>query len=169
MPCACRVPWETYPEASVWGPIVWKILHGVAERVGSTSFSLYHADERRLLISLFKSLGKMIPCPTCKEHYAAYTKENDFEAPIKTLSYWDLNEYVRRYVWDLHNWVNQSNNKPEFPFDQLTPIYKGTNIRAAIKELRQPLELAIQLSGNQILAYQEFSKHLTMLLSLYGV
>ena len=169
MPCACQVPWETYPEATIWGPILWKILHSVAERVGSTSFVLYQSDERRLLVSLFKAVGKMIPCPTCKEHYNAYSKENDLEVPLKTISYFYMKDYIRKWVWDLHNWVNQSNGKPEFPFDQVTPTYKSINIRNAIKELKAPMELAIRLSGNQILGYQEFSKHLTMLLSLYGV
>jgi hypothetical protein len=169
MPCACRVPWETYPEATVWGPLVWKALHGAAERVGSTSFALYQSDERRLWISLLKALGKMIPCPTCKEHYAAYTKENPFEEQMKTLPYYDLNNWIRTYLWDLHNWVNQSNKKDEFPFEELSILYNKTNLRETLKELRKPIELAIQLSGNQILAFQEFSKHYTMLLSLYGV
>ena len=169
MPCACRVPWETYPEASVWGPILWKLMHGLAERVGSTPFPMYAEDERRYWIALLKAMGKMIPCPTCKEHYAAYTKENPFEAPLKTQSYLDLNNWIRTYLWDLHNWVNQSNGKPEFPFEEISILYNKVNLRETLKDLRRPVELAIQLSGTQIVGFQEFSKHLSMLFSIYGV
>ncbi len=169
MPCACRVPWETYPQADVWGPIAWSILHSTAERVGRGVFPLYQPDERRTWISLFKSIGKMIPCPVCKEHYLAYSKENDPEPTLKTISYGDMREYIRRWIWDLHNWVNQSHSKPEFPYDSLTPTYKDVNIRAELKRFREPLELAIKLSGTQILGYQEFTKHMNMLLSIYGV
>ena len=32
MPCSCQVPVPQYPETAHWGPILWKILHGLAER-----------------------------------------------------------------------------------------------------------------------------------------
>ena len=46
MPCACQLPPEIYPDAAEWGPILWNILHGTAERVGTAIVKLYQNDER---------------------------------------------------------------------------------------------------------------------------
>jgi hypothetical protein len=169
MPCACRLPYETYPDAGVWGPILWSILHGIAERVGSATFALYQADERRALNSLFKAVAKMIPCPSCKEHYEVYLKEHPVDGPLKELSYSTLRVYVRRWFWELHNWVNYSKGVPEFPLEDVPALYSRVPIREKLKELREPMERAIRISGNQILGYQELQKHISTLLSIYGL
>ena len=83
MPCACQLPPEIYPDASEWGPLLWSIIHGLAERVGSSVTDRYIPDERRTLEKLFKALEKTIPCPSCKEHYEVYLKEHPVEKFIK--------------------------------------------------------------------------------------
>ena len=44
MPCACRVPTPDYPANAAWGPILWQILHGIAEKAGRAPIP---ADEVR--------------------------------------------------------------------------------------------------------------------------
>jgi len=169
MPCACNLPPEIYPDASEWGPILWTILHGIAERVGSTPFPQYQNDERRALIKVMKTLEKVIPCPSCKEHYEVYLKEHPVDKAIMDTPYQDLNRYVKTWFWELHNWVNESLKKPIFAYEDLTETYKGTRIRAAMNGLDVPMTKAIRIRGGQLLGYTEFRKYCKILLALYGI
>lgn len=169
MPCACNLPPEIYPDASEWGPILWTILHGIAERVGSTPFPQYQNDERRALIKVMKTLEKVIPCPSCKEHYEVYLKEHPVDKAIMDTPYQDLNRYVKTWFWELHNWVNESLGRPLFPYDQLTPAYKSVNLRAQMKLLDPPMRKAIRIRAGQLFGYTEFIKQTLILFSIWGL
>lgn len=169
MPCACLLPPEIYPDASEWGPLLWTVLHGLAERAGRAMFPLYYDDERRAIIKVFTTLEKVIPCPSCKEHYEVYLREHPVDKIIRDIPYNNLNEYVKRWYWELHNWVNESLTRPEFQYDQLTPTYKNTNLRDTLKRLDVPMRRAIRVRSGQLMAYIEFLKQVNILLSIYGV
>lgn len=169
MPCACQLPPEIYPDASEWGPILWNILHGLSERVSSTPFIQYQGDERRALIRVMKSLEKVIPCPSCKEHYEVYLKEHPVDKQVLTIPYGELKTYVKTWFWELHNWVNESLNRPLFPYDQLTPTYKSINLRNEMKVLDPLLQKAIRLRAGQLLGYKEFVNQSIILFSIWGL
>lgn len=169
MPCSCQLPPEIYPDATEWGPLLWSILHALAERVGRVVSPLYKEDERRTWIQLYKALGKMIPCPSCKDHYDSYLRENPVEKDIKELPYDALHDYIKRWFWELHNWVNESYGKPQFPYEDLTPTFQGVNIRQTLKTLDVPVRRAIRLRAGQYFGYNDFVRYLAMLLSLYGM
>jgi hypothetical protein len=169
MPCACQLPPEIYPDASEWGPILWTILHGMAERVGSTPFPQYQNDERRALIKVMKTLEKVIPCPSCKEHYEVYLKEHPVDKTIMDISYANLNSYVKTWFWELHNWVNESLGRPQFPYEDLTPTYKSVNLRLQMKVLDTPMRKAIRIRAGQLLGYTEFIKQSLTLFSIWGL
>lgn len=169
MPCACLLPPEIYPDTVEWGPILWSILHGIAERVGRVVTPLYREDERRALINLFKALGKTIPCPSCKEHFDVYLREHPVEQTMKTMPYNDIPLYVKTWFWELHNWVNESYKKPLFHFEDLTPTFQGIPIRQKLKELDIPMRKAIRLRAGQLFGYTDFVRYVTLLLSLYGI
>jgi Erv1 / Alr family len=163
MPCNCKIPYKTYPEAKEWGPVLWTLLHGIAERVGTCPFPQYQADERRALASLFVKVGQMIPCPSCKEHYEVFLKEN----PV--VAYPDLKPFVRDWFWRLHNMVNESKGITSPPLDTLPALYGNANLRMAIAQLRDPMRRAIQIAGKMFLAYNEFNTVYQSLLSIYGI
>ena len=169
MPCACRLPPELYPDSSEWGPILWTLLHGLAERDGSVSFPLFRDDERRYWIQLHAALGKMIPCPSCKDHYDSYLREHPVDKVLLELPYEALQSYVRTWFWELHNWVNESHGKPLFPLESMRPTYKDTNIRRTMRLLDIPMKKAIRVRGGQQIAYTEFIKWINMLCALYGI
>jgi len=169
MPCACQLPPEIYPDASEWGPILWSILHGLAERVGSTPFPQYQGDERRALIRMMKTLEKVIPCPSCKEHYEVYLKEHPVDKAIMDTPYGELKKYVKTWFWELHNWVNESLGRPLFPYDDLTPAYKSVNLRQRMKDLDPLIRKAIRIRAGQLLGYTEFVKQATILFSIMGL
>jgi hypothetical protein len=167
MPCACLLPPEIYPDASEWGPQLWAILHGIAEKAGSPITPQYYADERRALTKLFTSVEKTIPCPSCKEHYEVYLREHPVEKAMKELPQGQLREYVKTWFWELHNWVNESLQRPIFPYDQLTPTYGRTDFKARLAALDIPMRRAIRVRSGQLFAYTEFLKYVKILLSLY--
>lgn len=169
MPCACQLPFENYPEAGVWGPILWDILHGFAERVGSCPFPMYQADERRAIISWMKSVAKMIPCPSCKEHYTVYLSQNPPDKFVQDLPYGNLKAYVRVWFWELHNWVNESKGIPLYQLYDVEGRYRSIPLRERLRQLKEPMEKAIRISGNQLIGYQEFQTNCTKLLSIYGI
>ena len=169
MPCACLLPPEIYPDASEWGPLLWTVLHGLAERVGSSPFPQYYGDERRALVKVFKTLEKVIPCPSCKEHYEVYLREHPVDKTIKDIFQGELNGYVKKWFWELHNWVNESLGRPEFPYENLTLAYRSVNIREYMTKLDVPMRRAIRVRSGQLLAYTEFVKQVNILLSLYGL
>jgi hypothetical protein len=168
MGCRCKIPYESYPEATEWGPVLWSILHSLAEKVG-TPFKLYEADERRSLVKLFGAIAKMIPCPSCKEHYEEYLKEHPVAGPIKDLPKADLRDFIRRWFWELHNWVNESKGIPPFELEKVSEVHGSIKIRLALRQLQGPMEKAIKISGKQMMSYQEFNSCVIMLLSLYGL
>ena len=169
MPCACQLPPEIYPDASEWGPILWSILHGLAEKVGSTPFPQFQGDERRALIRIMKSLVKVIPCPSCKEHYEVYLKEHPVDKILLTISYGELKIYVKKWFWELHNWVNESLGRPLFDYADLTPTYNSVNIRKRMRDLDVPLQKAIRLRAGQLFGYTEFMNQMKVFMSSVGV
>ena len=168
MPCKCKIPYETYPEAKDWGPVLWTILHGIAERVGTCPFPTQRNDERRGLLSLFVKLGKMIPCPSCKEHYEVFLKENPV-GQIKDAPYESLRPFIRDWFWRLHSMVNESKSAPSFPMENLEATYKNANLRMALTQLKNPMQKAIRIAGKMFIAHQDFHACILMLLSNYGL
>jgi hypothetical protein len=169
MPCACQLPPEVYPDATEWGPLFWQLLHGIAERVGTTPFPMYRADERRALPQIFKALAKTIPCPSCKDHYDSYLREHPVDAPLKDLPYEGLQEYVRRWFWELHNWVNESYGKPVYAYEDLAATYGRVDLRKTLRTLDIPMQKAIRVRGGQLFGYKEFTKWCITLFSIFGI
>jgi hypothetical protein len=114
-------------------------------------------------------LEKVIPCPSCREHYEVYLREHPLEKPLKDLSHSELKDYIKTWFWELHNWVNESLGRPIYTYASLTPQYGRTNIRATLKELDIPMMRAIRVQTGKLLAYKEFVKQVLILLSIYGV
>ncbi len=169
MPCACMLPPEIYPDASEWGPILWRILHGIAERSGRTSSVLAQGDERRALIRIMNSLVKVIPCPSCKEHYEVYLKEHPVNKAIMDVPYRDLQAYMKKWFWELHNWVNESLSRPLFPYEDLSAAYGSIPLRQEMRALDVPIQRAIRLRAGQLLGYKEFTSQSMILFSIFGI
>lgn len=159
---------ELYPEAAEWGPLLWTILHGLAEKAGKPISPIYSEDERRAWLQFFKLTGDIIPCHICKEHFQIYLREHPVDQ-LRNLPLTALNDWVRTWFWEVHNWVNMTLQKPTFSKDQLSATYGSVNIRTYIKRLEAPLKRAIMLSGNQFIKFTEWKGKLLMMLSIFGI
>lgn len=101
---------------SIWGPLVWRILHGLAKiydydtlcTACDSPAKCQHAFAAFLLI-----LKTILPCHDCRSSYSQYmarTSQQLVEAFATS--------EVMLYVFHLHNMVNEKLGKPKFgPFE----------------------------------------------------
>ena len=167
MPCACRKPIENYPENAAWGPLVWTILHGLAELSGKQVSSILQDDEKRLWVVLLKGITHMLPCDQCRDHYAMWIAKYPVDI-LLTIAYSDVGEWIRRWLFDLHNDVNMRTSKPVFLYENLV-MYKGVGITATWRRLEPVMKLAIQLNGISLLPWKKWLATVRSLQGIYGV
>jgi hypothetical protein len=174
MPCGCRVPAEKYPETADWGPLFWRLLHGLAEFAGSlnsgvsNTIEVLQADERREWFLVLTVLQEVLPCEVCKEHYGRWIAKHK-PILVKELPYAHLNTWVRTFLWRLHNEINTENDKNTFSYASLTDTYKGTEITKAWKQLEPVILRAIKLNGLTLFPWKKWLGHVRMLQGIYGV
>ncbi len=157
MPCACIADNPRYPQNEEWGPLLWRILHTLAEKAGLQRDPLFQADEIRTWPLFVKALGPMIPCPYCRDDFNQYIQANPFSLPSEKTA---INFYVRKWFYDFHESVNQRLGKPSFAFENLAATYRNTGILKETFDQLEKLEVkAMKLNGVAILSWQTWLKH----------
>lgn len=168
MPCACNVPLEKAATKEVWGPILWKLLHALAEKTSYTMSPTYQNEEKIFWISLIKNTQKIIPCEECKAHYADWLLRNN-PTNLKTLDLTEQRLWIRNFFWELHEEVNKYNKKSGMPFESLPVLYKNIDLNNNLKELDSIMKLMFQHNVVTISAWQNWVKDYKKLQSLYGI
>ena len=168
MPCACRADQPEYPVTDNWGPSLWQILHGLAEKGGKSIFPSFRDDEKRNWILLIELLPKIIPCPMCREHAQEWILKHPIKV-IKDLEQDELYVWLTDWVYAFHESVNQRTGKPSFDKALLQQTYGQVNINHIYKSMKPYIEKAIRLSGVTLLPWQKWSNYLIMLRSVYGL
>jgi len=166
MPCACKQPQPDYPESDHWGPVLWTILHALAQKAGKALFPSMYDDERRQWINILTTLPKMIPCSMCRAHAEEWIAAHPF-VTIKTMPYGDLNEWIIDWVYTFHESVNARNGKPSFDKPLLAQTYNSVSIAGALRTLKPFIETAIKLSGITLMPWQKWVGYVTVLKSYY--
>jgi hypothetical protein len=165
MPCACQIPVPNYPGTADWGPILWKILHGLAEKAGH---GIMLADELREWQKFLRLTGEMIPCDVCKAHYQQYLKEHPTTV-ISGYSVSQINTWVKSWYWNLHNNVNLSKSLPIFPYADLDATYGSVDFTDQLYRLTPVIKNAIQMSGVPFLKWTAWVSSFKMLRSILAV
>jgi hypothetical protein len=174
MPCSCKIPVEKYPETADWGPLFWKLLHGLAEHAGSlrsgvsSTIEVLQADEVRTWILVLTLLQQTLPCDVCHKHYGEWLAGHN-PSILKDMSYKDIGPWIRTYLWSLHNEVNEGNDKPLFAFEDLNATYKSVEITKVWKQLEPVVLRAIKLNGLTLFPWKKWLGHIRMLQGIYGV
>lgn len=115
-----------------WGPALWRFLH-------ASSFAYPDEPEshrKAQMLEFLKSVGKVLPCKTCRNHYVEYLQENLTEEVVeskKSLSSW---------LVELHNSVNRRTGKKEWSYDEINRMYEtktGGSCPVAKKTTLNPL------------------------------
>jgi hypothetical protein len=167
MPCACQNNQPNYPLIDNWGPSLWKILHGLAERGGKTIPS-FRDDEKRQWILLIEIMPKMIPCEDCRNHAQQWILQHPIK-PIKDVHPDEIYDWITSWVYDFHEEVNRRTGKPSFNKELLPQAYGTVDINGTYKAMKPYIENAIRLSGITLFPWQKWSNYLIMLRSIYGL
>ncbi len=99
------------PDPEEWGPIVWKYLHCLTEKIGHTGSVISDSDHANHMEFIINNLHLVIPCPECQAHTAAYIAGNPLPS-LKGLRNEDLRHTVRTWLFNFHNNVRSSKGQP---------------------------------------------------------
>lgn len=167
MPCACKAPIETYPENAEWGPLFWKLLHGLAELSGRQTDAVLQGDELRTWIQVLTQLKHCLPCDICRSHYSQWLADHPVDGLLK-MPYKETGHWIRTYLFTLHNTINEGNDKAIFQFSDLTETYKGVNLTSAWRALEPVMKKAIVLNGISLLPWKKWLAFVRTLQGIYG-
>lgn len=118
-----------------WGSIVWKIVHIQSEHLGKQTLLMLQKDELLLIHKLLKQIYFILPCSICKKHYNEYLNKSNY----KDIIYKDINTYIINYFYNLHNSVNERNNRELFKKEDLIVYkeYTRQQYTSVLKEFEQ--------------------------------
>ena len=98
---------------STWGPFFWHTMHLVA--LGYPNEPTY--AEKRAAKEFYESFTHLIPCPTCKLHYAEHLKEMALTPSL------DNRKDLFKWTVDMHNLVNKDLGKQEYTEEDAIAFY----------------------------------------------
>ena len=84
-------------DPNTWGPVTWKLMHGLVERYVPELHSSYQG--------LFYSLAVSLPCSKCRNNYVLKVIQTPFPCERSKA-------VIRRWVIGIHNGVNKDLKKP---------------------------------------------------------
>lgn len=161
MPCNCARPAEAYPENKEWGPLLWTVLHGLAEHTGKAS-AIYKFEEIQAWLTLLKELQTIIPCNECRAHYIIYYKDNP-------LTKNNVIENVRDWLFVLHNKINERLGYAIFLKENLSEKYPSSSIKPNLVGLKIKMDLVVELGGVKLNNWSLWYNKAMHLRSYYGV
>lgn len=110
----------------------------------------------------------MLPCSDCRDHYKAWITAHPVQT-IETMPYASIKEWIRLWLWELHQDVNRRLDKAILPHTELSAQYSNINITMQFKLFELIEKRAIQQQGVPIQAWMTFVKHFRTLASVYGM
>ena len=139
----------TAPQNNIWGPEFWKILHGLAEKVGSfhhtpRTYITQVKEEKRLWSVLLPRLRLSLPCPMCRKHYLEYIQHNPISSFINIYSNDTLNkDTLRLWLYNLHTNVNQRLEKQNISIENLSEVYRNIPFNHSLNIIATHITYAI--------------------------
>jgi hypothetical protein len=106
---------------TVWGPAIWHFLHTM-----SFNYPVHPSlDDKRKYRNYMLSLKYVLPCGKCRKNL----KENYKKLPL-TMSHMKTRDTFSRYVYDLHELVNDMlGKKSGLTFEQVRERYEHFRAR----------------------------------------
>jgi hypothetical protein len=162
------LPIETYgiPKNSEWGPLLWQMLHGCAEKLGRAANHSLFLDQRREMIFVLRDVENVMPCALCRNHYKTWRVKRPIDQFPETQA--EFREAVRMWLYDLHEDVNQSRGivsavTPEI----LGPMYGGYDLKELGRQFAFLLNRALRLRAVEREHMVRFNTHYAFLTRLF--
>lgn len=87
-----------------WGPILWKFLHCISEKVGASGNKIVDTDQANYMETIINTLHLVLPCTECQSHAVAYISSNPLPS-LKGLQGESLRNTIRNWLLLFHNHV----------------------------------------------------------------
>lgn len=100
-----------------WGGDAWHILHTIGL---NTKVTKHNKTDFIVFINNFKNI---LPCELCKENY--YIKKNTYLIDEESIS----NKEYQKWMYNIHNMVNDSIYKNKISFDDHVKLHKPFNCK----------------------------------------
>ena len=153
---------------SHWGPLLWKLLHGLAEKLGTQKPDILAADEAREIVFILRGIEVIMPCEKCRRHDHEYRVKNPYDLFMQRRGL-GLKRGVREWLYNLHEMVNKRNGvESRLLLEDLEPMYKDVKIQDAWAPLNKVLMTSV--SSGLIISenLKSFRRHLSLLLTAIG-
>lgn len=98
-------------DAEEWGPIMWRYLHCLIQRVGHSGNTIMDTDQANYLEFMLQNLGAVIPCQECQNHAKLYIQQNR-PPTLKGLYGENLRRTAQQWLFTFHNAVRSRIGKP---------------------------------------------------------
>ena len=151
---------------SEWGPHLWRILHWLAEQVGNQKSKILQGDEINAWKKLFRIVANIVPCAMCKGHYLEYLKANIDVEKIGFVEGDERREFIRRWLWELHEDVNKRREVQGIPFDSLSEICGSIDFIVERDALYEALMRALR---KNIVTRDNITQFKTAINTLFGM
>ncbi len=152
------------PKNSEWGPALWEILHGIAERAGRTPHQIILDDQQREFIYALRMLEIVMPCALCRKHYQEWRRFHPLEALGSGPAFFPA---VREWLFILHEHVNMSREiENTFTREMLNERYGNYVLKPKMLELEGLLKRAVRGGAVEFEAVKNFSRHVFTLIRL---
>jgi hypothetical protein len=137
------------PPPSVWGPPLWKVLHGIGTVAGKTA--ILRNDCERESLWLIRHLDDILPCKECTEHFLTFKQTNPIPKSYATLGEW---------ICSLHNSVNKKLEKEIVPFSPEEDIDVKVHWAVFLESVKESIVLRL-IQGDKL---REFTRHMGLLI-----
>jgi len=147
-----------------WGPPLWRLLHGLAERLERTQSPMMLADQRNAWLRLLKTVDAALPCAKCSGHYKGWRTR----FPPEKFGY-NLREASRKWLWSLHNEVNQERGIESPALETMEAQYGSLRVfelRDNLDKCMESFQKAIVLRIGNAAAIHEFKRAALIMLRL---
>ena len=156
-----------FPTNCEWGPIIWKILHGISLKYGNLMSPTYAKEQITFWPNFINQTEHILPCKECKAHYKEYLAKHNPNI-IKTLTPNQQRLWVQNFFFNLHNEVNVRNNKPLFEFTMLESTYKNVNYTFEIKHYEKLLKVIFQYNEVTMMSWLNWIRTFRSIAGIYG-
>lgn len=153
------------PKNNEWGPVLWEMLHGAAEKLGQTSIKQLQDDQRREMILVLRYVETVMPCALCRNHYKEWRSKNPIDTfPTEIQAF---KEAVRNWLFLLHQEINDSHELARvMTIGDLEDRYGRVDIKVKANEFYTLIERAVRLKAITSEAFKQFKTHFTYLVRL---
>jgi|APCry1669191812_1035378.scaffolds.fasta_scaffold55325_1 hypothetical protein len=152
------------PKNSEWGPVLWEILHGIAEKAGNTPHQFILDDQQREIIYVLRMLEAVMPCALCRKHYQEWKRLHPLEGLGSGPGFFPA---VREWLFSLHAAVNKSREVDVvFTHEMLHERYGNYVLKPKMLILEGLLKRAVRGGAVEFEAVKSFSRHLFTLIRL---